>query len=71
MLVPPLYPGVALGLLLALAGRGRICGQDGAAGGRAQLPGGLRRGVIENMPLNGGGKLGTEAGDLVGDNRRR
>jgi hypothetical protein len=67
VLVPPLDPGVTLGPLLALAGRGRVGGQDGAAGGGAQLPGGLGRGVIENLLLDGRRMVTAEAGDLVGD----
>src|SRR5437899_9971979 len=47
--------------LLALAGSGRIGGQDGTAGGDAQLPGGQARSVIENLLLDGGCMLVAEA----------
>src|SRR6478609_2585716 len=70
VLVPSLDPGVAGGPLLALAGGGRIGGQDGAAGGGAQLPGGLARGFGENLLLDAGGMFAAKAGDLVGDDRR-
>jgi hypothetical protein len=67
VLVPPLDPGVALGALLALADGGRVGGQDGTAGGGAQLPGGLAGGVRENLLFNGGRMVVAEASDLVGD----
>jgi hypothetical protein len=70
VLVPPLDPRVAGGALLALAGSGWIGGQDGAAGGGAQLPRGLVRRVIENLLLDDGGMLVAETGELLGDDRR-
>jgi len=61
VLVPPLDPGVALGALLALAGGGRVGGQDSAAGSGAKLPGGLARSVIHNLPFDGGSVFVVEA----------
>jgi hypothetical protein len=68
--VPAFDPGLPQGLLLASAGGGGIGGDHRAAGGAAQLPGGLARRSTDHGLLGRGGVLVGEPGDLVGDHDR-
>jgi hypothetical protein len=67
VLGPPFYPGLPQGLLLALAGGGRVGGDHGAAGGLAQGSGVLCGRGSDDHRLHRSGVLVGQAGQFGDD----